>query len=106
MSYCEEYKAKVKQAVCELLDWAYKGKFNILTFDTDEDSPFVDAWVFGKSVKVYGWVHGRVDGIYPSNDDDTWSFLECCEKALAEIQKIVDEIQKSAAPMSETKGDE
>ena len=94
MSYCPEYKEKVKQAVCKLLDLTYQGKFHVLTLDTDEDTPFVDAWIRGKSYR-FGY---HRDGTFDKDDDGPFSFLDCCEKALAAIEL-------ASAPMSEPNED-
>ena len=100
MSYSEEYKEKVKQTVGKLFDYTYQGKFYGLTLDADEDVPFVHAWYRGQSVKAYGWHKGEpLSGIFSPPENETWSFLECCELVLGELQKI------AAAPMAESKTD-
>jgi hypothetical protein len=98
MSYCQGYTERVKTAVCKLIDLTYQGKFNSLAFDTDEDFPFVHAWHKGKSYKVYGSPDYGLNAISPP-EDENWCFLECCQRVLAEIEK-------SAAAPTESKGDE
>lgn len=78
-----DYREKVKEAVSKLLDVVYQSKWNQIQFDTDEEVPFVHVWSAGSNVLVCGWVRGDVPCVCPYIDGDTWSFLECCEKALA-----------------------
>lgn len=88
MSYCPEYAENVKEAVRKLIDLTYQGKFRTLTLDTDEDFALVRVWIYGKSIKVQGWKsYGPHSVICPSDEDELWSFLECCQRALVEIEK-------------------
>lgn len=82
-----DYAEKVKAAVCKLLDYVLGGKFYELGIDTDEDAPFVNAWVGGKKYIAVGQ---KTDGlISPESEEESWSFLECCEQCLAAIEKDI-----------------
>jgi hypothetical protein len=95
INYCEEYAENVKAAVGKLIDLTYQGKFHTLEFDTDEDCPYVHAWYKGKSYKVYGSPDYGLNAMSPP-EDENWCFLECCQRVIAEIEK-------SAAPMAESR---
>lgn len=88
MSYCQEYAGNVKRVVCELLDVVYERKFDTMTFDTDEDCPCVHIWTRGKAIKVYGWNRNGLDAIYPTDEGENWSFLECCQRALRAAREL------------------
>ena len=80
------YATEVKEAVGRLLDLAARRKWNTLTIDTDEDCPSVNLWVPPNAIRVYG--HPLEGWIGPSEGDEHWSFLECCQRALAEAEKL------------------
>jgi len=78
MACSPEYTAKVVEAVGKLIILCHEYKFNILTIDTDEDEPEVDLWYRGN----------RISQNKPDRDDCDWTFLDCCEAAIAEAEKI------------------
>ena len=80
----ENYAKAVKEAVAKLLDHTHARKWNTLELDTDEDYPFVHAWVPPHDVKIHGSTR---EGWESPPEGETWSFLECCEKALAAIER-------------------
>ena len=80
------YATEVKESVCKLLDLAAKRKWNTLTIDTDEDCPSVVLWTPPDAIRVYG--HPLEGWISPTDGNDQWSFLECCQRALAEAEKL------------------
>lgn len=62
-----------------------KRKWNTRTIDTDEDSPSVNLWMPPDAIKVYGYP--LESWIGPTDDDEQWSFLEYCQRALVEAEK-------------------
>ena len=85
------YATEVKEAVGKLLDLTLAGKFHTLSMDTDEDSAWVNLWYRGRMIKVSAFPMGGIEGwISPEENDegDYWSFLECCQRALAEAEKL------------------
>ena len=87
-----DYSEKVKAAVCKLLDHVAQSKWRTLDLDTDEDCPMVHVWIPPDSIKAYGhFVEEKErlkDGqtLCPSLGCESWSFLECCERVLAQIE--------------------
>ena len=85
------YATEVKEVVSRLLDLVVKTRFASLSVDTDEDCPWVRVWYRGKSINVYGNpMADRTTWISPedSEDAESWSFVECCQRALAEAEKL------------------
>ena len=82
-----DYSEKVKAAVCKLLDHVAESKWRALDLDTDEDCPMVHVWIFPDSIKAYGHFVEEKGTLCPSLGGESWSFLECCERVLAEIEK-------------------
>ena len=85
------YANGVKAVVGKLLDLTLAGKFHTLSMDTDEDSAWVNLWYRGRMIKVSAYPMGGIEGwISPEENDagDCWSFLECCQRALAEAEKL------------------
>ena len=76
----EEYHEAVKQAVSKLLDLVSASKWRTLQIETDENCPSVQLWLTPNSIAVYG--HHKAGWISPEQGEDSWSFLECCQKAL------------------------
>jgi phage-related protein len=85
------YATEVKEVVSRLLDLVVKTRFASLSVDTDEDCPWVRVWYRGKSINVNGNpMTDRTNWISPedSEDAESWSFSECCQRALAEAEKL------------------
>ncbi len=85
------YATEVKDAVGKLLDLVVKTRFASLSVDTDEDCPWVRVWYRGKSINVSGsYMANRTNWISPEDTEDmeSWSFAECCRRALAEAEKL------------------
>jgi len=83
-----DYSEKVKAAVCKLLDHVAESKWSTLELDTDEDCPMVDVWLPPDSIKAYGHCSQEKGILCPSLGGESWSFLECCEHVLAEIERL------------------
>ncbi len=84
------YATEVKEAVCKLLYLVAESKWHTLVIDTDEDEPSVDLWYRGKHVRANGLPRAGWISPEPEADGsgDYWSFLECCQRALAEAAKL------------------
>ena len=85
------YVTEVKDVVGKLLDLVVKTRFASLSVDTDEDCPWVRVWYRGKSINVNGNpMQDRTYWISPEHieDAESWSFSECCRRALAEAEKL------------------
>jgi hypothetical protein len=84
------YATEVKEAVGKLLDLAACSSWHTLVIDTDEDEPSVELWYRGKHVRANGLPRAGWISPEPEADGsgDYWSFLECCQRALAEAAKL------------------
>ena len=81
------YATEVKEVVGKLLDLTAKQKWNTLTIDTDEDFPSVYLWMPPDAIRVCGHRADEPGWMMPP-EYETWSFLECCQRALAEAEKL------------------
>jgi hypothetical protein len=81
------YATEVSDVVTKLIRLAYANRWSNLSLDTDEDCPFVSLWNGRNTVRVYGHRADKPGWIMPP-EDETWSFLECCQRALAEAEKL------------------
>jgi hypothetical protein len=83
-----DYNEKVKAAVCKLLDHVAESKWRTLDLDTDEECPMVRVWIWPNSIKAYGHCVEEKGTLCPASSDESWSFLDCCERVLAEIERV------------------